>query len=311
MFFIVLVVPTVLILIVSQILIKVLTRNKEKSKIKSYSVLYIFEYPLKKSKLLTFTVEESINFCKKNNITCELKKEVFSVDQIIIFSVVCSVFLSLLSTIKLDIFSMVSIVFLATLALIYFRGSPYQKGSIYNIILCAIWQIGLTFWLTLFLSSSDTAYKDNFFNKYSLFISIFYISISLLFSTLRIRYELSKFIDEKIYHIESKYRLKMINGVFIKLSVFTVVAIVIWLNFYRLNKWWLKEVLYSHQLIQNSSIISILFIIVWILVLTGLTLLPTLIFSPKKFIQGYFIQKYPEAFRKEYDFTKEEWYGEE
>ncbi|MDR1567516.1 MAG: hypothetical protein LBS33_02365 [Streptococcaceae bacterium] len=43
----------------------------------------------------------------------------------------------------------------------------------------------------------------------------------------------------------------------------------------------------------------------------SIALLPTILFNPKIIIQGELYQKHPEEFRKEYDFTKEEWYGEE
>ena len=41
------------------------------------------------------------------------------------------------------------------------------------------------------------------------------------------------------------------------------------------------------------------------------TLLPTLFFNAHVFVKAKLLSSYSEEFRKEYDFTKEEWYGDE
>lgn len=67
-------------------------------------------------------------------------------------------------------------------------------------------------------------------------------------------------------------------------------------------------------LTQNESPVSFLYNIVggvgFLLIGLSISLLPTLLFDGELFIRGKILQNHSEYFRKEYEFTKEEWYGE-
>lgn len=67
-------------------------------------------------------------------------------------------------------------------------------------------------------------------------------------------------------------------------------------------------------LTQNESPVSFWYNIVggvgFLLIGLSISLLPTLLFDRELFIRGKILQNHSEYFRKEYEFTKEEWYGE-
>ena len=77
------------------------------------------------------------------------------------------------------------------------------------------------------------------------------------------------------------------------------------MQFYRVNKFWLTH---STSWMTTISIPLILFIL-FILGVLVLLILPVKIFYPE-IVKKYLLSKYSEEFRQEYDFTKEEWYGE-
>ncbi|MBC1404566.1 hypothetical protein HCA31_12115 [Listeria welshimeri] len=62
--------------------------------------------------------------------------------------------------------------------------------------------------------------------------------------------------------------------------------------------------------VDNSSF---LVYVVWgiglLVLLIGLTLLPTLLFSPSQYVKAKLIKQYAEEFRAGTNFTKKEWYG--
>lgn len=56
--------------------------------------------------------------------------------------------------------------------------------------------------------------------------------------------------------------------------------------------------------------LSAIFVFIGLSVLFLVTLLPTLLLNTSAVVDGYVYKKYSEAFRKEYEFTEKEWYGE-
>ena len=76
------------------------------------------------------------------------------------------------------------------------------------------------------------------------------------------------------------------------------------MQFYRINKFWLIS---SSKLV--ATLISIGQFVLFLLIVLAVLILPIMLFYPE-IVKHYMIEKYSEEFRKEYDFTKEEWYGE-
>lgn len=61
----------------------------------------------------------------------------------------------------------------------------------------------------------------------------------------------------------------------------------------------------------NATISDIVGIFIGIPLLMIITLIPTFfLFDANLYMKGKIIKQYSEEFRQEYDFTKEEWYGE-
>lgn len=138
-------------------------------------------------------------------------------------------------------------------------------------------------------------------------ISIYLVRIKIL-DSIQTLYFSGK--NEKIKINTIKY-VRLFSSIIVLFTVFVLAA----MQFYRLNKWWLKgidsEFLTGLNDTLLGNIISIGCILVALIVLLLITLIPTQFLKPELVATGILLKKYSEAFRKEYDFTKEEWYGEE
>lgn len=128
------------------------------------------------------------------------------------------------------------------------------------------------------------------------------------------------------YKVEKNISFEKINKMFgqklktstlfimmLRLSGIIVVIIIAVMQLYRLNKWWLREFKVNSNILDSSPLISDIFgIVVGVPFLMLITLIPTFIlFDVDIYVKGNIIKQYPEEFRKAYDFTKEEWYGDE
>jgi len=106
------------------------------------------------------------------------------------------------------------------------------------------------------------------------------------------------------------------TSLILKLSTLMIVLIVTGIQFYRLNKSWLSQSTNETGLlvIENkwlgTAIFLIIIAIIFLIVLV-FSLLPTMIFNKKIFVEGIVLKKFSEEFRQEYGFTKQEWYGED
>ena len=102
---------------------------------------------------------------------------------------------------------------------------------------------------------------------------------------------------------------KMLN-IFLKISGIIVVLGIGLIQFYRVNKWWLRNVVVDSN--TSSLLESNIGWVFAIPILMLIALIPTyLCFDAFTYVKAKLIKQYAEEFRQEYDFTKEEWYGEE
>ena len=120
-------------------------------------------------------------------------------------------------------------------------------------------------------------------------------------------------IATKIYKVlndeyASNVLIKKWRLYFMQIPIVSLLLILGGMQIYRLSK--------SAFIFSNTSI-SFFGLYAWIgklslgLVAVVVALLPTLFFNAQVFVKVKLLSYYSEEFRQEYDFTKEEWYGEE
>lgn len=161
--------------------------------------------------------------------------------------------------------------------------------------------LSLSTWI-IFLSFSGEMTKAYAFQ---ILIQVCILAIAcLLLEGLIYLYLKSKVIEElAIYvkEIQSPLFVKIVE----KSIGFIIALIFIAMQFYRVNKFWI-----THSTSWMTTIlIPLIQFILFILGVLVLLILPVKIFYPE-IVKKYLLSKYSEEFRQEYDFTKEEWYGE-
>lgn len=158
----------------------------------------------------------------------------------------------------------------------------------------------LSIWI-IFLSFSATANNVHVFQivcqvVISVFICLLLEGIIYLYLSGKIIEELSAYIKD----IKTPFWVKAIE----KGIGFVIAIVLVAMQFYRINKFWLIS---SSKLV--ATLISIGQFVLCLLTVSAVLILPIMLFYPE-IVKNYMIDQYSEAFRKEYDFTKEEWYGE-
>ena len=158
----------------------------------------------------------------------------------------------------------------------------------------------LSTWI-IFLSFSATANNVHVFQivcqvVISVFICLLLEGIIYLYLSGKITEELSAYIKD----INPPFWVKVIE----KGIGFVIAIVLVAMQFYRINKFWLIS---SSKLV--ATLISIGQFVLFLLIVLAVLILPIMLFYPE-IVKHYMIEKYSEEFRKEYDFTKEEWYGE-
>ncbi|OEH81556.1 hypothetical protein BCR26_04420 [Enterococcus rivorum] len=113
----------------------------------------------------------------------------------------------------------------------------------------------------------------------------------------------------KIFNRE--YKTSKTMSIMIKISGVVAFLILIAMQFYRLNKWWIQDSIVNDSTNQTSLIDDLTGIFLGIPILLLITLIPTyFLFKPKSYVKTKIIKKYAEEFRERYDYTKKQWYGE-
>lgn len=138
------------------------------------------------------------------------------------------------------------------------------------------------------------------------FIAVFlsYVAISLVFVKqileVKIKEELNKNYGLNLKIGKISYYLSKYPTVVLGVIIFAMI-------FYRTTK-------SAFIVTNNNNPVAFVYNIVgnigFLLIAFSISLLPTILFEGSVFVRGVLLKKYSEQFRKEYDFTKEEWYGE-
>jgi len=134
----------------------------------------------------------------------------------------------------------------------------------------------------------------------------------VVFISLYYKIEKNIVMDEINKLFKREYKTSTLLTTMLKLSGVVVVVIIVGMQLYRLNKSWLKGFIENSDVLNtNATISDIVGIFIGIPLLMIITLIPTFfLFDANLYMKGKIIKQYSEEFRQEYDFTKEEWYGE-
>ena len=134
----------------------------------------------------------------------------------------------------------------------------------------------------------------------------------VVFISLYYKIEKNIVMDEINKLFKREYKTSTLLTTMLKLSGVVVVVIIVGMQLYRLNKSWLKGFIENSDVLNtNATISDIVGIFIGIPLLMIITLIPTFfLFDANLYMKGKIIKQYSEEFRQEYDFTKEEWYGD-
>ncbi|MGX7149461.1 hypothetical protein [Enterococcus ureasiticus] len=197
--------------------------------------------------------------------------------------------------------SLVSLSILFFLLVKYLTLNNFQKVVNYNIYLYMILQTGMIFFLTVFLYIKKDSYH---------IAPVIYIIISYMISLFIVYFKTSNLLRAKykLEHGKWSKKSEFFATKTSKLLQIFVILIVLGAIIYRINRWWLLNVDITFESVSIAEYI------LWggglILLLVGLTLLPTLLIKPESIVKYKLIEKYAEEFRERYDYSKKEWYGD-
>lgn len=123
--------------------------------------------------------------------------------------------------------------------------------------------------------------------------------------------EQNRTLEEMNSLFNKNYKTSKLMSIVLKLSGVLVGLILIGMQIYRMNAWWINSGRGKDSVLSNSLLDNLIGIGIGIPMLLIITLVPTyFLFHATIYIRGEVIKKYSEEFRIEYEFTRKEWYGE-
>ncbi|KRN56746.1 hypothetical protein [Carnobacterium divergens] len=141
------------------------------------------------------------------------------------------------------------------------------------------------------------------------FVVVTFCIVVLLF--LYYKVEQNMILEEINEAFNRNYKTSKVMNIMLKVSGVVAVLILIGMQVYRLNKWWLNGIVDGNPTIQNSLVDNLIGIFIGIPLLLLISLIPTyFLFNVKHHVQGKVISQYSEQFREQYNYTKKEWYGD-
>ncbi|MBC1628254.1 hypothetical protein HB952_10335 [Listeria welshimeri] len=208
------------------------------------------------------------------------------------------------------LFPILASVIIIAICIGYFRSSFYFKNAAYTFSVYLFTQTALIFYITSIEISDNVIINSTAACLYILFgycLSFYIIKIKLI-ENVQTEYLAD---NEKLG--KKKGTIKAVKMLSVVLMGF-IVLIIAGMQFYRVNKWWIGESSSDALSGLNGTwvgmILSVLLIFIGIVILIIITLLPTLLLNASALVDGLIYKKYSEEFRKEYEFTEKEWYGE-
>lgn len=144
-------------------------------------------------------------------------------------------------------------------------------------------------------------------DKYHI-IPALYVGLSYIISFFVVQLKNTNFLRKQLNFTPHKIYKKseVVSSKITKFLQLLIVVLIIGVTLYRTNKWWIIN--YSLTFNDTTTIEYIFWGIVLLVLLIGLTLLPTLLFSSENYIKYKLVTKFSEEFRTKYNFNKKEWY---
>ena len=216
--------------------------------------------------------------------------------------------ISLISAANWVVFPICSTLILAVNLFLYLKSKNFFKNAAYNLAMFINCQTVVIFYIASLEVTDNRSLNRGISTTYILisFLLVFFVAKTKLLETLQVFYVSNK----KNTH---KLPIKIVKKISIFITIF-IVLLVAGMQFYRLNKWWLRginsDALSGLNGTLFGNIISILAVIIGLTLLMLVTLTPTVLLNSKVVVTGLLLRKYSEEVRFEYDFTEEEWYGE-
>lgn len=192
----------------------------------------------------------------------------------------------------------------------YFRSSLYFKNAAYTLSVYLFTQTALVFYITSIEISDSTMINRIAACLYILFgycLSLYITKIKLI-ENVQTKYLAN---DGKLGKKKGTIKaVKILSAVLVTFIVIVIAG----MQFYRVNKWWIdgsnSDALSGLNGTLAGTILSAILMVIGVAILVIITLLPTLLLNAAAVVDGYIYKKYAEEFRKEYEFTEREWYGE-
>ncbi|ECW7470161.1 hypothetical protein JR552_002572 [Listeria monocytogenes serotype 1/2b] len=192
----------------------------------------------------------------------------------------------------------------------YFRSSLYFKNAAYTFSVYLFAQTTLIFYITSIEISDSTM-----INRVAACLYIFFgYCLSLYITKIKLIENVqSKYLANDGKLGKKKGTIKAVK-ILSAILVSFIVIVIAGTQFYRVNKWWMDgsnpDALSGLNGTFAGTILSAILMIIGVAILIIITLLPTLLLNTAAVVDGYIYKKYAEEFRKEYEFTEKEWYGE-
>lgn len=192
----------------------------------------------------------------------------------------------------------------------YFRSSLYFKNAAYALSVYLFTQTTFVFYITSIEISDSIMINRIAACLYILFgycLSLYITKIKLI-ENVQTKYLAN---DGKLGKKKGTIKaVKILSAVLVSFIVIVIAG----MQFYRVNKWWIdgsnSDALSGLNGTLAGTILSAILMVIGVAILVIITLLPTLLLNTAAVVDGYIYKKYAEEFRKEYEFTEKEWYGE-
>lgn len=135
-------------------------------------------------------------------------------------------------------------------------------------------------------------------------------SCIITFNLLYFFVERNLILEEVNKLFNKKYKTSKIAPIMLKFSGILLGVIFVVMQFYRLNKSWLMNLIGDNKIFSiNSSIDDLVGIFIGIPMLLMITLIPTyFLFHADVYVKGKMITNHSEDFRKKYGYSEKEWY---
>ena len=245
-------------------------------------------------------VYETLNGTDKEMLSKNLKIYIFAF---------LSWLLSLTSSMNWIVFPICSTVITLVLIVVYLKSPRFFRSAVYTMTIFLFCQNAVVFYISSLKISDSRILNSSVAVVYilvSYFIAFYVVKIKLLDSIQTI------YFTNNTNVIKSK-TIKCIKILSSAMIIFITLLFAA-MQFYRFNKWWLRD--YNSNILSGlngtflGNVFSIVCVFIAIIVLLLITMIPTLFLNSEVVVNGLLLKKYAEEFRQEYDFTKEEWYGE-